>query len=171
MQNFSILRATGALSPGTIPLVNRKELSEAVAEAAARTEAARAGIEESRRLQEAATARQEAATARWQATQADAAVRNKRLDTMLEEVRADRERREAEWEEEKAWRQEFLRRQEKMFQHYLNRADQTLAEFKREAAETRSELGDQRDERKAFRETLLRLLDRLPPPPPDLRSV
>lgn len=146
-------------------------MSEAVAEAAARTETARAGIEESRRLQEAATARQEAATARWEAIQIDAAERNKKLDTMLEKMDADRERREAEWEEEKVWRQEFLRRQEKMFQHYLRRADQTLAEFKKEGTEMRSEIADQRDERKAFRETLLRLLDRLPPPPPELRSA
>jgi hypothetical protein len=88
-----------------------------------------------------------------------------------EEMRADRERREAEWAEEKAWRQEILRRQEKMFQQYLHRADRTLAEFQREAAQMRSEISDQREERKAFRETLLRLLDRLPPPPPDLRSA
>jgi hypothetical protein len=120
---------------------------------------------------EVARRRQEEATARWEATQADAAERNKKLDTMLEEMRADRKRREAEWEDDKAWRQEFLRRQEKMFQHYLRRADQTLAEFKQEAAEMKRELADQRDERKAFREALLVLLDRLPPPPPDLRSA
>jgi hypothetical protein len=140
------------------------ECAEVTQHAAARTEAARAGIEVARK-------RQEEATARWESIQADAAERNKKLDTMIEEMRADRARKEVEWEEEKAWRQEFLRRQEKMFQYYLSRADQTLAEFKREAAEMRSEIADQRDERKAFRELLLRLLDRLPPPPPDLRSA
>jgi hypothetical protein len=147
------------------------ECAEVTQRAAARTEAARAGVEVARRRQEEATARQEAMTARWEAIQVDAAERNKKLDTMIEEMRADRKRKEVEWEEEKAWRQEFLRRQEKMFQQYLQRADQTLAEFKREGAEMRSEIADQRDERKAFRETLLRLLDRLPPPPPDLRSA
>jgi chromosome segregation ATPase len=140
------------------------ECAEVTQRAAARTEAARAGIEESRRLQEAATAR-------WEATQADAAERNRKLDTMIEEMRADRARKEVEWEEEKTWRQEFLRRQEKMFQHYLQRADRTLAEFKQETAEIKRELAEQRDERKAFREALMLILDRLPPPPPDLRSA
>jgi DNA-directed RNA polymerase beta' subunit len=158
--------------------VNRKELSAVIAEcaevtqrAAARTEAARAGVEVARKRQEEATARQEAATARWQATQADAAERSRKLDAMVDEVRADRKRREVEWEEEKAWRQEFLRRQEKMFQHHLQRADRTLAEFKQETVEIKKELADQRDERKAFREALMVILDRLPPPPPDLRSA
>jgi hypothetical protein len=58
-----------------------------------------------------------------------------------------------------------------MFQHYLRRADRTLAEFKQETAEIKRELADQRAERKAFREALLAILDRLPPPPPDLRSA
>jgi len=151
--------------------VNRKELSEVVAAAAAKTEAAAARTEAAAALQQEARARQEAATARWEATQVDLAERNKRLDSMLERMDADRARREAEWEDEKIWRQEFLRRQEKMFQYYLNRADQTLAEMKKQTAEIKAELGSQREERRAILDTLFRLLDRLPPPPPDLRSA
>ena len=102
--------------------MTRKEWSEAVADAAAVTQAAAARTEAAAALQQEARARQEAATARWEEAQADAAERNRKLDTMLGEMRADRERREAEREEEKVWRQEFLRRQEKMFQHYLHRS-------------------------------------------------
>jgi DNA repair exonuclease SbcCD ATPase subunit len=153
LQNFSILRATGALLPGTIPLVNRKELSEVVAEAAARTERAAA-------LQQEARARQEAATAK------------------LEEIEARREG-------EGNWMRQAGERQERMLQDYIRRTDEIVAEsrarteqIKAELAECRggtqqimSELKDQRDERRALIEVLLRLTDRLPPPPPHLRSA
>lgn len=165
--------------------MTRKELSAAVAEAAARTEraaawqresvakaeAARAGIEAARAGIEAARERQEAATARLDEIQADAAERNKKLDALIAEMRSDRARAEAEREDEKRWREEFLRRQEKMFQDYLGRADETLAQTKRQTAEIISELQDQRDERRALKEAILKLIDRLPPPPPHLRSA
>ncbi|HEV2790141.1 MAG TPA: hypothetical protein VGV69_02435 [Solirubrobacterales bacterium] len=180
--------------------MSRKELSEVVAECAVRTEraaawqresaakveAARAGIEVARERQEEAVARQEAArarqdeavarqeaaTAKLDEAQVDTKDLNKKLDTLIEEMRADRARIEAEREDEKRWREEFLRRQEKMFQHYLARADQTLAEMKQQTAEIIAELREHRDERQAFKEAILTLIDRLPPPPPPhLRSA
>jgi chromosome segregation ATPase len=101
--------------------VTWKELSEVVAECAARTERAAA-------MQREAIARQEAATAN------------------LGEL-------EARWEDV---RQEYVRR----------------AEEGRERTEAIiAELRDQRDERRALIEALLRLTDRLPPPPPHLKSA
>lgn len=165
--------------------MNRKELSEIIAAAAAKTEAAASVTEAAAARTEAAAAqaeearaRQEAATARWEATQVDAAERNKKLDTMLEEMKAqtaemkaNRTRAEAAYEDEKIWREEYLRRQEKMFHDYLHRADQTLAETKQQTVEIIAELKDQRDERQALKEAVLMLIDRLPPPPPHLRSA
>lgn len=207
LQNFSNLRATRALRPGTIPHVNQKELSEVIAEAAAKTEAAAARTEAAVAGAQEARVRQEAATARWEATQADAAERNKMLDGLLAkqdvtiaemkamtvEMRADRKRSEerdeahraevqaqleaykaeseARREEDRSWRQEALRRQDKMFHDYLQRADRTLAEMKQQTADIKAELRDQHDERRAFREAILKLIDRLPPPPPHLRSA
>lgn len=52
-----------------------KELSAVLAECAARTEIARAGVEEARKKQEEATARQEAATARLERQWAEADAR------------------------------------------------------------------------------------------------
>jgi hypothetical protein len=158
--------------------VNRRELSEAVAEAAARTEAAAAltreaaaRTEAAAALQQEARARQEVATAKLEEIQVKAAERNDKLDdllvktdALLGEIRADRE-------DEKIWREEFLRRQEKMFQDYLRRADETLAQTKQQTVEIIAELRDHRDERRAFKEALLKLIDRLPPPPPHLRSA
>lgn len=60
MQNFSILRAMRMVSPGRIPSVTGKELSAVLAECAARTEIARAGIEAATKKQEEAIARAEA---------------------------------------------------------------------------------------------------------------
>lgn len=96
-------------------------MSEAVAEAAARTERAAA-------MQQEARARQEAATAR------------------LEEV-------EVLWKEHVLW----------MEKHTAENEQWTKRIF--------AELDDQRDERRALLEALFRLMDRLPPPPPDLRSA
>jgi hypothetical protein len=62
LQNFSNLRMTRAVTPGRIRFVTGKELSAVLAECAARTEIARAGVEEARRRQEAATSRQEELT-------------------------------------------------------------------------------------------------------------
>jgi hypothetical protein len=47
LQNFSILRATRTVTPGTITSVTQEELAAVVAECAARTERAAASVEES----------------------------------------------------------------------------------------------------------------------------
>ncbi|HET9676234.1 MAG TPA: hypothetical protein VFP21_01860 [Solirubrobacterales bacterium] len=160
MLNFSILRATRAESPGTIPLVNRKELSEVVAEAAARTERAaartetaradievsRAGIEAARKRQEEAVARQEEAVARQEAAVAKA-------EESLIETRATKERRDKE------------------FQEHVRRMEAMIAEDRKWTKKIFAELDDQRDERRALIEALLEMIDRLPPPPPQLRSA
>ena len=63
-----------AVTPGRIGSVTGKELSAVLAECAARTEIARAGVEEARRRQEAATAKQNELTVmlkeRWTETDA-----------------------------------------------------------------------------------------------------
>lgn len=126
--------------------MNRKELSEAVAEAAARTERAAA-------LQQEARARQEAATAK------------------LEEIEARREA-EGDWMREASERQEKAsERQEKALRDQIRRTDEMIAEAKARTQQIMAELNDQRDERRALMEALLRLADRLPPPPPHLRSA
>jgi chromosome segregation ATPase len=116
-----------------------KELSAVLAECAARTEIARAGVEEARKRQEAATARQETATAK------------------LGEV-------------EDRW-SEMAMRQEKMLQEYIRRTDEMINEGQAWLRMVTAEFNDQRDERRALMEALFRLMDRLPPPPPHLRSA
>ena len=122
--------------------MTRKELSEIVAEAAARTEQAaartetaragievarqsievsRAGIEAARKRQEEAIARQEVATAKLQ-----------EYEVLVEKRMAENEQ----------WTKRIF-----------------------------AELDSQRDERRALLEAIFRVLDRLPPPPPDLRSA
>jgi hypothetical protein len=112
--------------------VNRKELSEVVAEAAARTEVARAGIEEARKRQEVATAQLEETDVRWR---------------------------------------QMTERQEKMLQDYIRRTDEMIDEGRAWMRIVTAEFNDQCDERRALMETLFRLMDRLPPPPPHLRSA
>jgi hypothetical protein len=179
--------------------VNRKELSEVVAEAAARTEraaalqreamaraeAARAKQEEAIARQEAASvkqeeaiARQEAVTARIEEAGDRAADRNKKLDALLanldellKEMREDRARVQAEREDEKVWREEYLRRQEKMFQDFFARADAAVAEGRANTEKILARIDDQRDDTRAMQEAIMKLIDRLPPPPPHLRSA
>jgi hypothetical protein len=120
--------------------VNRKELSEVVAEAAARTERAAA-------MQREAIARQEMATAK------------------LEEIETRREG-EGGWMRQASERQEKMsERQEKMLQDYIRRTDEMIAEGRLRTEQIIGELKDQQDERRALIEALLRLTDRLPPPP------
>jgi hypothetical protein len=116
-----------------------KELSAVLAECAARTEIARAGVEEARKRQEEATARQELATAQLEET----------------EVR---------------WRQ-MAERQEKMLQDHIRRTNEMIDEGRAWMKMVTAEFNDQRDERRALMEALFRLMDRLPPPPPHLRSA
>lgn len=117
--------------------------------AAARTETARADIEVARARVEVARAgieearkRQEAAVARHEAAIA-------RDDKAREELKAMR------------------KQTEKMFRDFIRRAE----EDKQWAERVFAELDDQRDERRALIEALLEMIDRLPPPPPHLRTA
>jgi hypothetical protein len=192
LQNFSNLRATRTVTPGRLSLVTRKELSAVVAECAARTERAaaiseeaRAGIEVARKKQEEAIARQEAisarqgaATERFEEIQSDAARRNKLMesilakqDAMLEEMKVDRARVDAEREDEKVWREESIRRQEKMFQDFLTRADAAVVEGRKNTEKILAIIADQSEDIRAMKDAILKLIGRFPPPPPHLRSA
>jgi hypothetical protein len=129
------------------------ECAEVTQRAAARTERARADIEVSRAGIEAARKRQEEAIARQGVATAK-----------LEELEA---RREAEGD----WMRKAGERQEKMLQDQIRRTDEIVAESRARTEQIMGELKDQRDERRALLEALLRLADRLPPPPPHLRSA
>jgi hypothetical protein len=67
-----------------------KELSAVLAECAARTEIARAGVEEARKRQEEATAQQEAATARLERQWAEADARWEKEQVAMREAREER---------------------------------------------------------------------------------
>ncbi|HEX2265475.1 MAG TPA: hypothetical protein VHH14_04260 [Solirubrobacterales bacterium] len=156
----------------------RAKHEEAIEAARARQEEAQAKQEETRAKQEEAVARQEAATARLEEIQAGAAERNTKLDgtlakldDLIEKVEAGRVRREADYEDEKIWREEYLRRQEKMFQDFLLRADAAMAEARENTEKILARIDDQRDDLRAMREAILKLIDRFPPPPPHLRSA
>lgn len=150
MQNFSNLRATRALWPGTIPLVNRKELSEVVAEAAARTERAAAMQREAVAEQQKAVAEQRKVVAEQQKQWAESTAR---------------------WEKEQIASREAGERQERMLQDYIRRTDEMIVEGRERTKQIVAELQDQRDERRALMEALFMLMDRLPPSPPHLRSA
>jgi len=85
LQNFSNLRMTRAVTPGRIRFVTGKELSAVLAECAARTEIARAGIDEARRRQEEATARQEELTAMLKERWAEADARWEKERVVMQE--------------------------------------------------------------------------------------
>jgi len=136
--------------------VDRKELSEVVANAAARAEAARADIEVSRAGIEAARKRQEEAFAR----QAAAVARQEAAIARQEAATAKLEELEARSEAKGDWMQEAVKRQEQLLQRQVRGTDEIIAELR-----------DQRDERRALVEALLKLTDRLPPPPPHLKSA
>ena len=70
-----------------------KELSAVLAECAARTEIARAGIEEARKKQEEATAQQEAATARLERQWAEADARWQEERVVMREQRKENARK------------------------------------------------------------------------------
>jgi len=140
--------------------VNRKELSAVIAEcaevtqrAAARTEMARADIEVSRAGVEKARKRQE-----------EVAAEHRALTVVLEGRWAMLEKRwekaDARWEQEQVVMCEEAARTEKMIAESGRRFDEIVAELR-----------DARDERRALLEALFRVMDRLPPPPPDLRSA
>jgi uncharacterized coiled-coil DUF342 family protein len=106
LQNFSILRAMRMVTPGRILRVTMKELSAVLAECAARTEIARAGIEAAREKQEEATAEQKAVTAeieklrpRWEKERAEFSewVRenSRKTDAIITELKEHRDERRA----------------------------------------------------------------------------
>ncbi len=101
---------------------------------------------------------------------------------MLEEMRAQTAGMEAERrqfreamdvyrEEERVWRRESLRRQEKMFQEFFGRAEALIVEGTLNTEKILARIDDQRDDIRAMKDALLKLIDRLPPPPPHLRSA
>lgn len=130
--------------------MNRKELSEVVAEAAARTERAAAMQREAVAEQQKATSRQEAITAELQKQWAESSAR---------------------WEREEIARREAGERQERMLQDYIRRTDEMIVEGREWTKRIFAELADQRDERRALIEALFEMIDRPPPPPPHLRSA
>ena len=79
------------VTPGKIDSVTGEELSAVLAECAARTEIARAGVEEARRKQEEAVAKHEAVT-----------VEQKALTTKLDEQRAEADARWDDYRRESA---------------------------------------------------------------------
>jgi predicted DNA-binding protein YlxM (UPF0122 family) len=83
---------TRAVTLGRISLVTGKELSAVVAECAARTEIARAGIEEARRKQEEAIARYEALLPEFQAMIRDS---GRKTDAIIAELKEHRDERRA----------------------------------------------------------------------------
>lgn len=132
------------------------ECAEVTQRATARTERARAdievsraGIEAARKRQEEAVAQQKAAIARQEA----AIARQEAATAKLEELEV---RREADGD----WMREAMERHEELLQRQLRGTDEIIAELR-----------DQRDERRALIEALLRMTDRLPPPPPHLKSA
>jgi hypothetical protein len=157
LQNFSILRATRAFSPATICSVNRKELSAVMVECAARSE--RAAV-----MQQEATARQEKATAKLEEAVALREATTARLEKHWDEA-------SARWEREQVAMRESRERQDKLHQAHVNRIEAMMAENKEWTKRIFAELDDQRDERRALIEALLQAIDRLPPPPPHLRSA
>lgn len=96
-------------------------------------------------------------------------------DAMLEEMKAERqqllEAMDVHREEERVWRRETHRRQEKMFQEFFKRAEALVAEGTVNTEKILARIDDQRDDIRAMKEAVLKLLDRFPPPPPHLRSA
>jgi hypothetical protein len=146
LQNFSNLRATRMDTPGRILSVTQKEMEASIRESVARAEAARAGVEVAREGIEVARRKQEEATAEQKA-----------LTAKLERQWA---KADARWQKEQVAMREYSERQEKMLQEGARKTDEIIAELR-----------DARDERRAMLEALLRVMDRLPPPPPNLRSA
>jgi hypothetical protein len=144
--------------------VTRKELSSVVAECAARSERAQASIEESIQRVEASRAEIEVNRAHHEKAlkavrikQQEAVARQEAATAKLEEQRVQADAR---WQKERVWMREFGERQEKALQESGRKTDEIIAEL-REA----------RDERRAMLEALFKVIDRLPPPPPNLRSA
>jgi len=146
LQNLSNLRATRMVTPGRIASVTRKELSAVVAECAARSERAHSLMVESVARAEAARADMEASRSQNEKAIEAARVRHEAIMEEINQLRPV-------WEKERV---EFRRH----FEESRRKTDEILAELK-----------DGRDERRALLEAIFRVMDRLPPPPPNLRSA
>lgn len=120
-----------------------KELSAVLAECAARTEIARAGIEAARQKQEEATAEQRV------------------LTTMLEKRWAEADAR---WEKEQVAMHEEAARHKKTMEEFSQSTRAMIAELKEHRDERRALI-------EAIFRVIDRLDRQQPPPPPDLRSV
>jgi hypothetical protein len=143
--------------------VNRKELSAVVAECAARSERAAALTKESVARAEAARADIEVSRAGIEAARAGIETARKRQEEAVARHEAAIAKHDQDREEMRAMR----KKTEEMFQDFIRRADENQEWAKKVFAE----LDDQRDERRALIEALLQAIDRLPPPPPHLRSA
>jgi len=117
LQNFFILRAMRTVTPGRISDVTMKELSAVLAECAARTEIARAGIDEARKRQEAAAAKQE------------------ELTVMLKERWAEADAR---WQEERVVMHREAERREKTLEESSLETKAIIAELKEHRDERRA---------------------------------
>jgi hypothetical protein len=144
--------------------VNRKELSAVIAECAARSERAEASIRESMARAEATLVGIEAARRK----QEEAVARQEAVTMELKKRWAESDAR---WEKEQISMREAAERQEQNLQAYERRTDEMIAEGRAWMKKVTAELKDQQDERRALIEALFQLRDRLPPPPPHLRSA
>ena len=131
------------VTPGKISPVTGKELSAVLAECAARTEIARAGVEVAREGIEAARRKQEESVARQEATM-----------EKLEERWAEADAR---WQEERVV--------------MYREAERRSLETKAIIAELKEHRDERRALIEAIFKVLDRLDRQQPPPPPDLRSV
>jgi hypothetical protein len=152
------------VTPGRISVVTQKELSAVVAECAARTERAEASIRESVARSEAVRVGAEASRAFHEKAldavrikQEEAVARQEAATAKLEEQRIEADAR---WQEERVAMRESGERQDKALQESARKTDEIIAELR-----------DARDERRAMLEALFRVMDRLPPSPPNLRSA
>jgi chromosome segregation ATPase len=122
-------------------------------ECAARSERAHSLIAESVARAEAARADLEASRVQHEKAIDSARRKQEEATARIEAASAKFEKLRPVWEQERA---EFR----KNFEESRRKTDQTLTELK-----------DGRDERRAMLEALLRVMDRLSPPPPNLRSA
>lgn len=165
--------------------MTRKELSAVIAECAARTERAAAWQREAVAKAEAERAKAEAERAKYERAAEAARARQERAVAKQEEAVAKQEEVAVKHEEAVARHETTTAKQdktldemkamnergEKMLQDYVRRTDEIIAEGRAWTKQITAELNDQRDERRALMEALLQLMDRLPPPPPHLRSA
>ncbi len=87
-----------------------------------------------------------------------------RHEQLFEESRRDRKELEADKEDLKVFIREMNTRAERRFQDWSRRNDEIQAEQRARTDAIVAEMKEARDESRSFREALLVLIDRLPPP-------